>query len=105
MTKYVWRPFLQRGDNSQVAPDDGVHLSACDPPSSVAEEQGLAASAELPVAYLHVVEQSAPQLLPEGNDALLVPLARHLQLPGCKIDIGIIQSRQFRAAESSLIEE
>ena len=95
VAKHVRRPFLQRSHHREVLANNQIHLIASHPLTFVTQEQRLMLICELRVAYSHEMLQLSLQLLPEGNDALLVPFTRHFQLLGTEVYISIVQSCQL----------
>ena len=103
--QHVRRTFLQRCYKRQISMYDKINLTSCHPLSFIAQEQStILTQSELLPPSLEILIKRICQLLAKGNDTLLVPLSRHLQLPGTEINIDIIQSRQFRSPEPGLIE-
>ena len=95
VTQHVGRLLFHGGDGRQVLPNNQVDLITRHPLSFVAQEQGAIRFAELILTHRHVVLQFCGEFFPEGYDALFVPLSRHFQLAGTKIDVLVIQSYQF----------
>ena len=104
VTEHMGRLFFQRGDGRQVFPHNLLHLFPRNPQALVAQEQRFVPISELRITHRHIAMQFCCQFLSEGDNTLLVPLARHFQLTRCEIDILIVQPYQFRASQASLIE-
>ena len=98
------RALFQRGNRRQILPHDAVDLIIGNPLPLVTQEEGFARATELGVAHRHIVVQFRCQLLAEGNDTLFVALTGHLQLTAREVNIPVIQSYQFRASQTGLIE-
>ena len=103
--QHVGRALLQRCHQRQILTHDQINLTPRHPLSFIAQKQStVLTQSELFPPGLEILPKRICQLLTKGNDPLLVPLSRHLQLPGTKINIYIIQSRQFRSSEPCFIE-
>ena len=51
------------------------------------------------VVFERLLEFSA-----EGDNALLVPFARHLQFAACEVDVGQVEAHEFGAADARVVE-
>ena len=56
------------------------------------------------IAHPHIVAERLGQLLPKGDDALLVALARHPQLPGVEVHVPVVKADELRQPDSGFVE-
>ena len=81
MAEHMGRALLQRRDSREVLMHDDIHLAASHPLAFVTQEEGVT------VLFHHLfvtdgneVAQHLGEFLAEGDDPLLIALARYLQL-------------------------
>ena len=91
VAQHVRRAFLQRGHFRQISFDDRSDLRSGNTMSLVIEQQGFLQPQRLFVTLTHIFAKRLLELFTKGNDALLVPLSRDLQLVRHEVYIPVVQ--------------